>query len=174
VYTRAAMVPVRIVLSVIIVSVVLMGCNREDRITQLEKRTQDLEEQIKKDNVVSQYDLAEKCSRSAKEWFKENWQSDQDTALLDYTNHYNKTMNKCFISVEYHYNFSKNDPSWMNDISLWDVNENSKYGDFSEEHRISFTPGSEPTTTVESCEVTGTKCKTLDEYNGLVESYLNN
>lgn len=62
---------------------------------------------------------------------------DKDTQLLDETNHFNKAQSKCFVVVEYHYSRPPA-PSWNNNISMCDVNENVKRADFSESHCIDY------------------------------------
>ncbi len=57
-------------------------------------------------------------------------------------------------------------------MSLWDVYENSKYADFSESHLVGF--DMKETDSVYSCVVESVTCKTLDEYNHLVGSFMNN
>lgn len=144
------------------------GCDTE-KVARLERQNKELQEK----QTVAEYDLREKCSRDAKAWFNENWRRDKDTVLLDYTNHYSKAMNKCFILVEYHYSFGDNG-SWMNDMTLWDVHENSKYGNFGESHMIfGIKTGLAPQDSVHTCEMLDKKCRTLQEFNGLVRSYLN-
>jgi hypothetical protein len=148
-----------------------VGCDR-DRIGTLEKQVKDLHEQSAKQRAAADFDLQERCARDSKAWFKENWTRDKDTALLDYTDHYNKSMNKCFILVEFHYSMGTG-PSWVNDISLWDVNENSKYGDINVSHYIYSKPEMKNEDSVGGCTMLDKKCKTLDEFNQLASSYMN-
>src|SRR5216684_2556462 len=119
------------------------SCDVPDRVTRLEKENQELKAQAAKDHaavsITAEYDLQAKCSRDAKAFFNEGWARDKNTILLDYSNHYNKAMNKCFLSVEYHFH-SGTDASWVNDISLWDVYENVKYGFFFETHEVFLKP----------------------------------
>jgi hypothetical protein len=147
----------------------LAGCN-DDRIAKLEKQNQELLAQVKKDHSVQEYDLQAKCSKDSKAWFNENWSSDKTTLLLSYSNHYNKSMNKCFIEVEYHYTLQGS--SWVNDMQLWDVYENIKYGDISVSHLVSAAKPFSIEELVNLCEVYGKKCKTIDEFNSLVRPYL--
>src|ERR1700682_3437330 len=79
------------------------GCDNSDRIARLEKQNQELLAEVKKGQASADYDLQAKCSRDARAWFNETWSRDRDTILLDFSNHYNKKENKCFIFVEYHY-----------------------------------------------------------------------
>jgi hypothetical protein len=143
-------------------------------VTRLEKENADLKAQMDKSQVGLEYDLQAKCSKDAKTWFNENWSDtarDKNTSLLNYNNHYNKVSNKYFIFVEYHLSQGTGG-SWVNDMNLWDVYENSKYGSFTESHFIGYK--GESRDTVMSCEVTGQRCKTLDQFNGLIQPYLNN
>jgi len=133
----------------------------------------------KRDSAPADLDSRAKCSKDARTWFNENWAGtsrEKDTALLDFTNHYNKKSNKCFIFVEYHYNSNLAGPggmSWTNHMSVWDVYENSKYGDFSEIHYTYWKPEVSTHNEVTTCEVYSQKCKTIDEFNGLARPYLN-
>lgn len=148
-----------------------------DRLNKLEKENADLKAEVAKTNAAADFNLQEKCSNAAKSWFRENWPRDKDTILLDETNHYNSKMNKCFVEVEYHANEQNKLAfilwSWHNNITLWDVFENSKYADFLESHTM-FTPSLKRPNedTVDECEVAGTKCKSLDEFNNLTRSYM--
>jgi len=154
-----------------VLAIMLAGCD-SDRISKLEKQNQELMADIKKDHAVADYDLQAKCARDSKAWFNENWRADKDTVLLTYTNHYNKSENKCFILVEYHYSYMQN--TWVNDMTLWDLYENSKYGTYSETHISYPKPEYHTDNNVVLCEMLDRKCKTLDEFNNLVRPYLNN
>src|SRR5229473_7196388 len=96
----AGMIQVKLALATCLL---LAGCNHEERISKLEKQNQELQAEIKKDRAAAEYDMQAKCAKDSKLWFNENWQGDKTTLLLSYTNHYNRSLNKCFIEVEYHY-----------------------------------------------------------------------
>jgi hypothetical protein len=148
------------------------GCDA-GRVDKLEKENAELKAALAKSNAASDFELQQKCSNAAKNWFRENFPADKDTILLDQNNHYNKKMNKCFVFVEYHYTMGR-DPSWYNDMTMWDVFENSKYASFAELHTIyPFNSKLSPEDKIITCEVTGTKCKTLAEFNNMTHSYLN-
>lgn len=149
------------------------GCDHEERIARLEKQSKEM--QSDRDRVAV-YDLQAKCSKDSQKWFKENWPSDKDTALLTFVNHYNKKANQCFVFVEYHYNSKLAGPdgtSWSNSMSLWNLYENDKFGDFSENHYTYFKPKLSTTDEVIMCEVSGNKCKSMTEFNNLVAPYMN-
>jgi len=99
----------------------------------------------------------------------------KDTVLLDFRNHYNKAENKCFIAVEWHYNTPSgivNSEEWINEMTLWNVYENRKYGSFIDDHFIALKSEAGNRESVVECYVTGTKCKTVDEFNNLTGKYM--
>jgi hypothetical protein len=142
----------------------------------LKKANQETKAEIEKirtaRSATADYDLQAKCSKDAKTLFTEGWSRDKDTVLLDYSNHYNKAQNKCFFSVEYHFH-SGQDGSWTNDMSLWDVYENVKYGFFFETHKVVLKPEYHVIDSVGGCEFLDKKCKTIIEFNGFIGPYLN-
>jgi hypothetical protein len=149
---------------------ILLGCDSGKQITRLEKQTAELQQEIKRANATIDYDLQGKCARDAKQWFDETWVHDKKkTIFLTFTNHYNKAQNKCFIVVEHHYTLERS-VDWANDIMLWDVQENVKYGEFSENNA---SDAKSPSNKVFSCQVARTKCKSLDEFNRLLQPYTN-
>jgi hypothetical protein len=151
----------------------LSACDIPDRVSKLEKETKEM--QTERDRV-SDYDLQAKCSKDARAWFNENWSRDKDTVLLDFTNHYNKKGNKCFILVEFHYNNNFVGPGgtgWTNHMSLWDIYENSKYGELVENHYTYFKPTVTTSNELVTCDMLGQKCKSMDEFNGFIRPYLN-
>ncbi len=158
-----------------VILLMVMGCGSRDdeKIANLEKQNQDLKAEVEKNHATADYDFQAKCSKDAKTWFNENWSRDKDTELLDFTNHYNKSLNKCFILVEYHHSLGLGD-SWVNDITLWDVYENAKYASFAEDHIIYIKPTASTQDRVVTCELADKKCKTAGEFNDLVRPYMNN
>lgn len=161
---------------VIVAGIILLlslGCGDRERIDRLEKQNQELKDEVKKAQASTDYDMQVKCSRDAKAWFNDNWERDKGTLLLTYTNHYNKAQNKCFELVEYHYDIA-NGASWVGDIMLWDVYENTRYGNVSVTHMVYYKPVVSSEESVGTCEVFGTKCSSVDDFNKLVQPYMNN
>lgn len=131
--------------------------------------------EVDRQTTIVNYDLQAKCAKDARTWFGENWLPDKDTILLNYTDHYDAKLNKCFILVEYHYNSRLAGPggdSWTNDMGLFDVYENAKYAQFNENHYTYMKPKSSTGDEVITCEVSGTQCKTGAEFNGLIRQYM--
>jgi len=153
------------------------GCDLPDRVGRLEKETKELRADVDKTRAASDYDLQAKCSKDAGAWFKENWGlPDKDTVLLDYKNHYNRKQNKCFILVEWHYNShfaGEGGSSWTNDMSITNVYENEKYGNYSANTYTYYKPTVTTNSEVIRCEFLGQKCTTLEGFNNAVRPYLN-
>ncbi|HLJ15808.1 MAG TPA: hypothetical protein VKV15_15020 [Bryobacteraceae bacterium] len=165
---------IKITLQAALAGVVLLtatGCG-QDRIAALEKQNQELKAQMEKSHATSDYDLQAKCASDARAWFNENWSPSKYTLFSNFTNHYNKTMNKCFIVVEVHLNYSEGE--WLNHVSLWDVYENSRYADFSEDHIRHLTPTFTVEERVDTCELGERKCASLNEFNDLTRPYMSN
>ena len=148
------------------------GC-QDDKIATLEKQNQDLKAALEKSTATADYDLQGKCSKDARVWFNENWVGTKDAAYLDFTNHYNKSMNKCFILVEYHFTFGES-PSWTNAMTLYDVYENSEYASYMENHQTYFKPEYRTEDNVTTCKLGNTECKAMNEFNNLVRPYMSN
>jgi hypothetical protein len=98
----------------------------KDRIAQLEKQTKELQEQIKAQERTVDLDLQSKCSNDARIWFNGHWSRDKDTLLLDYQNHYNKSLNKCLVLVQYNWSGGRKGEFAYKTISVHDVYENSE------------------------------------------------
>jgi hypothetical protein len=159
----------------LVTAILLMGagCHTDERVARLEKENRELKDQIEKGHATADYDLQEKCSRDSKTWFKENWLRDNSTLFLDFKNHFNRASNKCFIFVEYHSKLDKSG-SWSNDMTLWDVTENSKLGTLFENHFVYLKPSLNTQDLVLTCEIQGKVCKTVAEFNELLGPFLNN
>jgi len=163
---------------VALVLLLCAGCDG-DRTAQLEKEIAELKAKINQQDTARNFDLKEKCSTAARAWFNGNWAStshDKDTITLDFIDHYNAKFNSCLIIVEYHYNSHLAGPggqSWTKIINMYDVHENSKYADFSENHYTYIKPPNiSNNEEVITCDVEGRKCKTAGEFNDLTRPYM--
>jgi len=160
---------------ILICCALLCGCEA-DRLSKLKKENADLKSKVEKRDAAVDYDLQARCSKDARAWFNENWLRDKDTFILDYTNHYDAKLNKCFILVEYHYNSAfhpLNGSAWANDLTLIDVHENAKYAKFAERHVTNMEPTISVVNEVITCEAVGKKCNTNDEFYKLIGPYMN-
>jgi hypothetical protein len=112
-----------------------------------------------------------KCSEDANAWIEKNFAKDKSGLLRRFDNHYNRTLNKCFVTVEYRRTLV-NGPSWMTVISLYGVPDDREYGVFSENHYedSSMKKG----TAVVDCHVDDKRCQNREEFNELISLYLSN
>jgi outer membrane murein-binding lipoprotein Lpp len=167
----------RSLLAVLLASAITLGCSDHARIGKLEKQVHELQaEAASQGSSIEKFDLQGKCSAAARQWFNENWRADKDTVLLNFNNHYNKKQNMCFILVENHFNSRLAGPggeSWTNDVSIWDVQENLRYADFSENHYTYYKPKLTTHDEVITCKVQGRDCKSNDEFDQLSASLMN-
>lgn len=111
-------------------------------------------------NTKEVYELQERCGKRAGEWFKEFLDKEPSDAegtqwTTTYTNHYNSRLNKCFA-------VAKHVGTYIGK-SLWDINENKKYGSgtFSEGGKGYF-----------DCELVGKTCHSEQEWDALVKPYM--
>ena len=162
-------------LLLVLCCVMIVGCDT-DRLAKLEKENADLKAKVEKRDAAVNYELQARCSKDARTWFNGNWSRDKDTVLLDFTNHYDAKLNKCFILVEYHYSSTfhpLDGNAWVNDLTLTDVYENAKYASFSERHVTNMQPTVSVGNEVVTCEAFGKNCKTSDEFYKLIGTYMN-
>jgi hypothetical protein len=149
------------------------GCTDRAKIAELEKKNHELQAQLDKERSrATDFDLQSKCSKAANVWFAANYSSDKDTILLAPQNHYNRSLNRCFVFIEWHYHVPyQGRGSWMNHMTIYDVNENVRYGSVAEMHLVD--PKTfDVTKNVSTCEVGSKSCKSLEEFNSMIASYL--
>jgi len=148
-----------------IIAVTLVGCDSA-RIDKLEKQNQEILAQLHQQKAGQTYDLEAKCAEEAKRYFNENWRADQMTAGLLYSNHYNRSLNKCFILVR-DQTFINPKEEWHRDVTLSDVHERTDYARFVESH-------SGTSTSLTNCEIAGTSCTSEQDFENRVKPYMTN
>jgi hypothetical protein len=141
------------------VVVFFVGCDLPDRVSKLET------EASRRDAAI-EYDLQAKCSKEARVWVNENWKVDTNTMTVNFSNHYNKSLNKCFIGVESHSKTSK--LTWVLKMEIWEVQDNVQYGEYGESGE------DKNTASVFTCEVENQKCNSFTEFDALGKKYLVN
>lgn len=143
----------------------LSGCNTE-RLAKLEKENAELREKLKNQDIVQNYDFQSRCAKDAEAWFNRNWvnKTDRNTNALLYINHYNKKLNVCYARVYYRYVESSDHSTWSN-TSIWNVYENSRAADFSENFDSKAYEDIADHTKVFDCNVQGEQCETQDEFD---------
>jgi hypothetical protein len=112
-----------------------------------------------------EYELQERCANRAEEYFMKEfgngtWTYGSVTFSARFTDHYNKTMNKCFILITLE---GIGDTFVSEFKDLKDVNEMKEYGSFTKcNNRI------QPN----ACEVSGKYCKSEAEWDSFVKPYM--
>jgi len=108
--------------------------------------------------------LQEKCAEGAKNFFKQHYtaynKGEDFEVITQYTNHYNKKLDRCFIRVEL-LRTGKSQPKRM--IFLYDAFEGEEYGWFC------FDLEKE---TIFVCYVKNENCNSLGEFDKLIRPYL--
>ena len=109
------------------------------------------------------YELQDKCRKTTEDVFKKEWGSGvvstkDGQMIASYSNHYNKKLNKCFYLLN-STNVTKRYSLQM--TSLWDIQDNKSYGEFNVDSKGMF------------CSVGEKQCKSKDEFESLIKSYMN-
>ena len=117
------------------------------------------------------YELQERCGRRATEWFKAEYgngvtNSKEGQTLSNFRNHYNARLNKCFVllmstSIS-HKRTATGQIASTTIETLFDLNDNNEYGSFAQVQ-----------SQVMSCYVQDKQCSTKDEWQTLINPYLN-
>ena len=142
----------------------LCGCNR-DRIANLEKENQELKARLAQETMSRNYDQV-KCLQEARTFFEGRYRRDKSTIFLNYMNHFNRHENVCYVVVEWR---AGNAPfGWTGSMTLWNTQKGSRVGAF---FANESSGGKER---VSKCIVNGISCETLDEFNKLVQPFMNN
>jgi hypothetical protein len=116
---------------------------------------------------IEDYELQERCGKRAEERFQQAYGNGISnvkggTVKSDYTNHYNRKLNKCFIFVRGAFSGKKKQDNWVSK-ELVDINENRNYGTFlksTEDDRVKV------------CTASGKPCNSEDEWDSLVKPYM--
>ena len=135
----------------------LVGFNNQD---PTKERSSVSEKKLK-----DEYDLRERCGKWCEEYFKEDYGDgfDEDD-ISNYTNHYNKKLDKCFIlinSVQFIRNIDKFESVTMK--RLIELNENKEYG-------LLIQSGKNIKS--DDCVVSDKACKSEQEWDLLVVPYM--
>jgi hypothetical protein len=131
-------------------------------------------------NAQSTLALQEKCAEGAKKFFLErinfyggSWGSfnnEKGWGWNDFTSHYNKKLDKCFILIKNIYSpkDKKEDDPIFYSIELFDVYGGKQYGCFWREQYKNFN------WPVTRCEVGNKKCQSKSTSLGLIENEFEN
>jgi hypothetical protein len=109
-----------------------------------------------RDTRAATYDLQEKCAKDAYSLYKRDWEE----ATASYTNHYSAKLGKCFFVASVLL-LSAKEPSTHK--TLVDVLDHREMGLLDKINREVAPYG---------CEVSGTKCTSVAEWDALTKPYM--
>lgn len=125
-------------------------------------------------SIAEDYDFSERCGKRAQEVFDKDtptpYENNEKGQLIStYSNHYNKKLNKCFISVIVTF-ISKDAKKGEShkQVQLYDINDNKEYG-------VLFTridPYFPATYTPVQCTFMEKTCHSEEEWNSLQKPYM--
>jgi|LQYC01.1.fsa_nt_gi hypothetical protein len=120
-------------------------------------------------NAQSTLAQQKQCAEGAKKFFFEHIQDyggswgffidKEGYGRNNFTTHYNKKLDKCFIRIEYHYVPNDKNVKVIDSIDIWDVFEGKYYGGFIK-------------SPIPSGEVENKTCRTLMEFENLIKPYM--
>jgi hypothetical protein len=121
---------------------------------------------------VHGYEMQDKCAATAKQWLKNEWGSSTGNGLelKDFTNHYNKTENKCYGVIRARVTVGQN---WTEVTDLYDLQENTTIAELGMTHMHDFSTGTYKDT-AEHCIVGNKTCESRDEFDALLKPYMSN
>ncbi len=131
--------------------------------------------QAQSKSAKEDYELSARCGQDVASWFKGQYGGDRGgitmieggitmiegsgSITVDYNNHYNKSLNKCFVMITSIFS-SKGKSKAAKVFKLIDFNEHFTYGIYDE------------IVTNTSCLLLNKKCSSLDEWLHLTNSYM--
>ena len=110
-------------------------------------------------SATEEYKLQEWCKNSAAEFVQDKDKDLIRTGAGNYTNHYNRKLNKCFVAVE-----AVIELTGRTSKTLWDINDNKEYGWF-------ISSLIDPDKAAD-CSIFGKPCKSESEWDLFVKSYM--
>lgn len=144
------------------------GCN-QDKIARLEKENKELAAKLDAAVKTANLDLQAKCAQEARLAYNESGL--KKDALSSYTNHYNRTLNKCFVM----FGTLKSEGNGLTVYkSIMDAFEGKGYAEYYWSNPQSK-PGWEVKPTV--CTVTllsgeDQNCESVEEFEQLIKVYM--
>jgi len=148
-----------------ILAATLVGCD-SGNMAKIEKQNQEILAQLRRQEQFPTYDLEAKCAEEAKHYFGEHWRPDKMTAVLNYTNHYNRSLNKCLILVR-EQTFMDANNEWHIAVILADVHERNEFGLFLESHASTSAQ-------VTKCHVAESPCTSQADFEDRIKPYTTN
>ncbi len=137
--------------------------NYNNIINEINDNINILEEKLQQDSLLNFFNLSQKCSEEAQKYFNSNWKYLSNIKNIDYNNHYNNLLNKCFILVDIDIYETISDVKKITNYRiLEDIQENLRYG-FLMINNPDF-----------ECEVSGEECYSIGDFELKVKPYMSN
>jgi hypothetical protein len=150
-----------------VASLAVCACDSA-RLNQLEHENQQLKESLKRASL----DVQAKCSADTKHFIESQYPPTPDRIFIDFNNHYNASLNKCFVEVETHLQYG--DPmTYFGVIELFDVYENQRQARLDSAHGLDKTVRPvKLVDTVSGCWVQQQKCDSIERFRSLVLPFM--
>lgn len=141
----------------------VVGCNNQNIIKE--------QSSLSEKKIKGDYELQKKCGKQCEEYFNKEYgngiinKGDGEQLISNYTNHYNKKLNKCYILIT-STEFIRNMENKIESIrikTLFDLNENREYGSF-----IQFENNNKPI----NCRILEKYCNSEKEWDLLVKPHM--
>jgi hypothetical protein len=157
-------------LALCLAALLLTACETPfQRSGRLEKENQELRGQLAKQQQERGLDSQAKCAAAAKAYFNDNELSlrkaTASTAFITYENHYNSSLNRCFILIHHGYYMRSGKNMWHSEV-LTDVFENK------DRAYLYTTEDKEPETI--GCSVDDVTCMKTTDFDRLVKPFMTN
>lgn len=176
-----------IIVSLIIVSFIsLIGCNEQKPKKEPSPVTHP---SISEDIIKKEYDLRERCGSYCIDYFHKVYRekvkdkSENYTTDSDYMSHYNKKMNKCYMLLKSKGHLTKKVGLMITTENIIDVHENKIFGVFTTSTKeivtdvqknkdIKESTISVKENIISECRVLDEKCKSKEEWDKLINVYM--
>jgi hypothetical protein len=138
---------------------------RTSALRQQQQKTQELTAKLDASSGSTNLDLQAACAKQALQQFNDYWTGKKE---VDYTNHYNAKMGKCFMRIQYWEDtYSPRDPYFV--VQVFDAFEGKQYASYMGELSKSERPPA-----ICSIILSGEEqyCHTQDEFDADVKSYM--
>lgn len=133
----------------------------------MEKQVAEIKNIREKEKAANNLDLQDKCSKESKEYFNEYLKDfDISSIYASYSNHYNSSLNKCFIQIKYNHDEILEWTLKGNTSSniIFDVLERKAYAQFLSGNND----------LINYCAVQGKFCYSSKEFDSGIKSFMEN
>jgi len=147
----------------------------KDRIAQLEKQTQLLQQQLQQQRQTANLELQAQCADAArKSYLADGFDKAKTNTSNSYTNHYSEKLNKCFIEVE-SIEVTPSTGRIFTSRQLSDAFEGKLYSEIYINKTKVDPPASRPVFQCQLISLSGESknCESVKEYEDFIKQYMN-